>query len=117
MDIEPGFYHLKIRKGKTLRKVFTFKVDGSPVNLTGYTAKAQVRSTPESSIALVEMATGDSSILLGGILGTITLVKSAGFTATLDQTNAVWELELTEPSGDVMSLLYGPCTIFPEVVV
>lgn len=116
MDLEPGVYHLKIRQGKTLRKVFTFKIAGVLVNLSGYTARAQVRQIPDASTALVDLSTANGGIALGGALGTITLILADTATANLTPINAVWELELIEPGGDVMSLLYGPATIQPEVV-
>lgn len=116
MDLEPGQYHLKIRQGKTVRRVFTFKINGVLVNLTGYQAKAQVRSTPDSSVSLLSFDTATSTILLGGAAGTITLVQTAVVTAALTPINAVWELQLIEPNGDITPLLEGPCTIKPSVV-
>jgi hypothetical protein len=43
------------------------------INLTGYTARMQVRSTLESAEALIELTTANGRIALGGSAGTITL--------------------------------------------
>jgi hypothetical protein len=117
VDIDPGTYHLRIRQGKTLRKTFTFRT-GSPlfaVDLTGWSARAQVRSNVESEVVLIDFTDSDGSIELGGPAGSITLVLTDAVTAALDPVFGVWELELVEPGGDVFSLLEGPVTVESEV--
>jgi hypothetical protein len=71
-------------------------VPGALINLTGYTAKIQLRRALESSVELE--LTHASGITLGGVAGTITIV----FTST--QTSAllgdyVWDLKLTDSLG------------------
>ena len=91
----------------------------TPVNLTGYSAKMQIRSKPESKAVIIELSTTNGRITLGtsGDLttGAINLFISASDTANLSVCeNAVYDLELT--SGSVVTrILQGNVIISPEV--
>jgi hypothetical protein len=91
----------------------------APVNLTGYTAKMQIRSKPESKAVILELSTSNGRITLGTsgnfATGAINLFISASDTANLSVCeNAVYDLELT--SGSVVSrILQGNVIISPEV--
>lgn len=90
-----------------------------PVNLTGYTAKMQIRSKPESKAVILELSTSNGRITLGTSgdysTGAINLFISASDTANLSVCeNAVYDLELTY--GSVVSrILQGNIIISPEV--
>jgi hypothetical protein len=92
-----------------------------PVNLTGYTAKLQVRSTHNSKAVILELSTSNGRITLGTAgdftTGAINLFISATDTAQLsvcDNTKPVYDLEMT--SGSVVSrILQGNVIIAPEV--
>ena len=93
----------------------------TPVNLTGYTAKLQVRSTHDSKAIILELSTSNGRITLGTggdfTTGAINLFISATDTAQLsvcDNTKPVYDLEMT--SGSVVSrILQGNVIIAPEV--
>lgn len=76
-------------QGATFRRriLYTTLVDGveTPVNLTGMTARMQVRSNIESLNTLVSLTTG-AGITLGGVNGTIDLYISATDTNSLPET-------------------------------
>jgi hypothetical protein len=92
-----------------------------PVNLTGYTAKLQVRSTHNSKAVILELSTSNGRITLGTAgdftTGAINLFISATDTAQLSvcgNTKPVYDLEMT--SGSVVSrILQGNVIIAPEV--
>jgi hypothetical protein len=93
----------------------------TPVNLAGYTAKLQVRSSHDSKAIILELSTSNGRITLGTggdfTTGAINLFISASDTAQLsvcDKTKPVYDLEMT--SGSVVSrILQGNVIIAPEV--
>jgi hypothetical protein len=100
-------YDILIEQGATLQPVVTYKESGAAINLTGYTARMQVRSTLESAEALIELTTANGRIALGGSAGTITLTISATDTAALTAGRGVYDLELVSGSGIVTRFLQG----------
>jgi tRNA threonylcarbamoyladenosine modification (KEOPS) complex Pcc1 subunit len=108
-------YDILIEQGATFSQVITYKESGVAVNLTGYTARMQVRSTLESATTVVELTTANGRIALGGTAGTITLTISATDTAGLTAGRGVYDLELVSGSGIVTRLLQGVATISRNV--
>ena len=89
----------------------------TPVNLTGYTAKMQIRSKPESKAVILELSTSNGRITLnsGSQNGAIRLFISATDTGLLSVCDkAVYDLELY--NGAVTTrILQGNVIISPEV--
>ena len=108
-------YDILIEQGATYSQLVTYKEAGVAVNLTGYTARMQVRSTLESATTVVELTTANGRIALGGAAGTITLTISATDTAALTAGRGVYDLELVSGSGIVTRLLQGVATISRNV--
>ena len=111
--MEPGQYKLKVRKNRVLDKTFTWKIDGTPVDLTGYTAKMQIRRTTNAEPIL--QLTESDGITLGGNAGTIRIKRSPAQTALLIAGLHVWDLELIPASGDAVTLLEGAAAIEEQV--
>lgn len=112
-----GKLKLTIDQGATFTKQLTWKT-GTPavaVDLTGYTARMQIRPTIESSTVLVSLTTENGGIALGGTAGTITLTITATATAAFTWTEGVYDLELVSAGGVVTRLLKGAVTVTPEV--
>jgi len=112
-----GKLNLLVEKGATfsLTLIYNTKINdvSTPVDLTGYTARAQFREEYDSPSAFVSL-TSTSGIVLGGNTGTITLNIPANTTQTLVPDLAVWDLELQ--SGDtVVRLVEGKVRLKPEV--
>ena len=108
-------YDILIEQGATYSQLVTYKEAGVAINLTGYTARMQVRSTLESASTVVELTTANGRIALGGAAGTITLTISATDTAALTAGRGVYDLELVSGSGIVTRLLQGVATISRNV--
>lgn len=112
----PGEWDITIVQGATLDLTLTWKdPDGSPVNLTGASARMNVRESTASSVTLLSLTTADGRITLGGVAGTIRLLLSAAVTATLSWTWGVYDLEIELAAGQVTRLLKGRVTVDPEV--
>ena len=109
-------HNFTIEQGTTLMKPFIWKdSDGVPVDLTGYTAKMQVRQSPQSGTVLLELSTSNGRITLGGAAGTITLVLTAATTAAIAWRRGVYDIELTSGDGTVTRLLEGEIQVSKEV--
>ena len=112
----PAKLKLTIYQGATFRKRLVWKApNGTPIDLTGCTARMQVRSEVESVTPLLELNTAGGGIALGGAGGTIDLYVSDENTALVTWESGVWDLEITHPSGEVTRLAQGSISVSPEV--
>ena len=109
-------FDLTINQGATFELTVTWKDSaGTAINLTGYSARMQVRETYSSSTSIVSLTSG-AGITLGGAAGTIAIVISATTTAALTAPfSGVYDLELVSAGGVVTRLLQGAATVTPEV--
>jgi len=87
----------------------------APVDLTGWTAAAQVRSNKPDTTVLVDMS--DHIVLTSE--GDVSVTLPASVTVDLSTgglTQGVWDLELTETAGGrVVRLVEGKVTISQDV--
>lgn len=103
----PAKYNTAVKVGATFDPVLTWKT-GDPlaaVNLTGYTAKMQVRT--RTGTLVVELSTANGRITLGGAAGTISLLLTASETAAIAAGKYDFDLKLTSGTGEVYVLLDG----------
>lgn len=112
-----GAWNLDVEQGATFDVTLTWKdAGGSPVDLTGYTARAQVRSMVTSAVPLVDMTVGNGRLTLGGTAGTIRILLDDTTTAAFPAPfSGVWDLEVESGSGVTTRLLAGAVTVTPEV--
>lgn len=112
-----GDWALHIEQGATFDVTLTWKDSaGTPVDLTGYSARAQVRSMHTSATPIVDMTVGGGQLALGGAAGTIRILLTDTVTAALPAPFAgVWDLELESGTGVTTRLLAGAATVSPEV--
>lgn len=109
-----GIYHMKLDQGSTFSLVLTYKdSNGDAINLSGYTARMQMRRNHEDT-TLIDLTTENGRIALGGSAGTVTLTIAAGDTAALPPVEGVYDLELVQGSV-VDKLLAGTFSIAREV--
>lgn len=110
-----GIYHIQIEQGSTFSRTITYKDSaGSAIDLSGYTARMQLRKNIEDTSNILELTTSNGRISLGGVAGTVTLTIAASDTAALSAIEGVYDLELV--SGDtVEKLLKGTFTVQREV--
>jgi hypothetical protein len=93
MALDPGTYKTTIWCGATWERTFTWRVDGTLVNWTGYTAKLQVKQYLNDASVLT--LTSGSGITLGGSAGTIALVMSSALTGAVTPGSYLYDLEVT----------------------
>lgn len=111
-----SYHDFTIDQGSTFQRTLTWKdSDGTPIDLTEFTARMQIRRTLRSEEVLVEMTTENGYIELGGAEGTIMLTIPADVTKELVVTRGVYDIELESVDGIVTRLLQGCVIISPEV--
>jgi hypothetical protein len=110
-DMKPGNYPLDIYRGDTYRWQFTLWADADktqPVDLTGVTARSQIRDKPAGKL----LSTIDCTITQPNIiLGTLTADECAKITGT----TCAWDLQLTWPNEDITTLLAGAVALTIDV--
>lgn len=91
--------------------------NGNPVDLTGWSARMQVR-TGHGGTLLLDLSTANGKITLSSG-GTIEIEATASDTDGLDFERAVYDLELTPPSGsaNTVRLLEGYIYLNRQVTV
>ena len=114
---KPAKLKLTIYQGATFRKRLTWKAGtpAVPVDLTGCTARMQVREEVDSPAALLTLTTENGGIALGGAAGTIELVVEAEDSAAFTWNSGAWDLEIVHPGGEVTRLAQGSVVVSPEV--
>jgi hypothetical protein len=111
--ISPGKYNITAYQGATYDLNLNWKIGGTAVNLTGYTAAMQVRESYNAPATILSLTNG-SGITLGGTAGTIQIAVSASTMGSATPGNYVYDLELTQAS-QVTRLIQGIFNIEPEV--
>lgn len=87
-----------------------------PLDLTGYTARMQLRSNAGSDVVLLELNTTNGGIAINPSTGTISLLITAAQTQAMDFSNAVYDLQLTAADGvTVTRLVEGSISVEPGV--
>lgn len=82
----------------------------TPINLTGYTARMDIKKDVNSS-AIITLTTENGRITLGGAAGTIALTIVSADTDALPVGNYKYDMELVSGSGTVTRLLEGSVSV------
>lgn len=110
-----GIYNDTLDQGATYNLVVVYKQDnGTPVNLTGFSAYMQLRESYEATVADLTLSTANGGISINGVAGEITITATATQTTALVSDFYVYDLELVSGST-VIRLLQGQITVNSEV--
>lgn len=108
----PQIYDMQIFQGSYFQRIITYTVDNLPFNLTGYTARGQIRASPNSAVLLSFTCTIPNPTD-GKINIEILATASAGVTLP----SGVYDIEIVPATGEAYAtrILMGSVTISPEV--
>lgn len=110
-----GQYNIVADQGATFSRNLHWKdVNGNAIDITGYTARMQVRQKYTSSTTVLNLVS-PTDITLGGNSGTIVVTASATATAAITAGEYVYDLEMVSSAGIVTRLLQGTFELRPEV--
>jgi len=110
-------------QGADLAVTLVWQGPDSPVDLTGYQARMQVKAGYGDAQPLLEFTDGNGRIELGGAEGTVTLKLTAAETGALEvplpegpprippRICHVYDLELVAPGGTVTRMAFGLFTV------
>lgn len=116
-----GTYNIICEQGTTFTRILDIErpdPDDStqyiPYNLTGHTARMQVRRTIESTTPMLTLTTENGGISISGTIGRITINASATQTAALT-SSGVYDIEIISSSGAVSRVVQGNFNLSLEV--
>lgn len=117
MSTKPAKHDLTIYQGQTFICHLLWKDgQGIPINLTGYSARSEWRRSSRSQDILYSLSSKeDNGIQVDGDSGRILLTIPADVSSGFKFRNAVYDLELINPSGEVTRLIEGEVIVSPEV--
>lgn len=132
ITVEPARLDFVVRRGSTLRRSVTWYSDpvwtdrtetelntiaSTPVDLTGYTGRMQVRADDRTNTLVETLTTENGGLTFGGVAGTITFYLSDAATEAITADDNVYDLEIIEPGGDVVPFLAGKFTMKDQITV
>ena len=112
--MRPGVRNLSLYAGDTEKFNIAITAGGLPVDLTGWTIKAEIRAS-RGAPTVIETFTCTLSPTPED--GTLTISLSDTETAGLPIGAAigVWDLQMTSPTGDVKTFLTGSVEVTQDV--
>ena len=116
--MKPAVVNLTIYQGSTFMQEFQWKTGNpaTPVDLTGFTARMQIRPKITDPTIIATLTTENAGITFtDAVNGKFTMEISATDTSAMEFKNAVYDLEMVMPGGRVKRLFGGGVTLSPEV--
>jgi len=108
---QPADQDLIITRGDTETIVVTIQDDnGTAINITGRTYRAQIRTSQDSTTVRGSF----TCTVTSGASGQVTCVLAAADSATLTAGNYFWDLE-ENASGVISTILAGNVTVLADV--
>ena len=112
--MNPARYNINVYQGATFNLSPVWKIGGIAVNLTGYTADMQVRQFTDTAI-ITEMSTSNGRIVINGSAGQINITLDASQTGALTAGQYMYDLNVTDTSGNVYKILQGAFVVNASV--
>lgn len=107
-DVQVVNITLTIFKDVTFDELFVLKDDADvEIDLTGYSAKMQIKNCGGSDPVLFELSNVNGRIILNSSPGEIQLKINDTDTGAIAFDKGVYDLILTDPSGDTELVLRG----------
>lgn len=89
---------------------------GDVIDLTGCTAHMQIRKRQGDPVLIDVSSTGENpGITLGGETGQVLVKLTAAQTTLLTARNALYDMEITMPNGDVHRAVEGSIEVSPNI--
>ena len=110
-------YNTVIDQGADWYINFTYENPaGTPVNLTGYTAALQIRTSPLAATAVLSLTSPSGGITITGATGLIACHATAVQTAAIINGRYAYDIEITAPStGIITRLVQGTVDVSAQV--
>ena len=109
-----GKYNVKADQGSTFVLDFIVSTDSVPWNLTGYTARMQVRAFTSSPDTILDLSTAGGQIVLTSG-GRVTVTVSAAVMSDVVAGKHYYDIELVSAGNEVTRILEGRFVVTAEV--
>jgi hypothetical protein len=114
--MKPGIYPITARQGTRFKLRFNLATNNVGIPLTNYSAAMQVRKSVTSSTTLLNLVSPTNiSLNAGNVDGDVLVTVSGATMATLPAGTWVYDIELTDPSGNPEAVLEGKFIVKAEV--
>lgn len=110
----PAQVNLCLPQGQTWDISFRWSADGTPVDLSTYSARMQLRASAEAASPVASLTTANGQISLTST-GGIQLNLSATSTSAITAAVYLYDLELVSSSGNVRRLMEGNAKVSREI--
>lgn len=113
----PGYLAITIYQGATFKRIIRLKDSANAaIDLTGSTARMQIRQAITDTTPLIELTAANSrATITDAANGEITLLIADEDTAELDFVKGVYDLEVEYSDGTVDRVLRGKVRLSKEV--
>jgi hypothetical protein len=106
----PTNYDLEIYKGDFVEAFVIVRDDNAdPINLTGYTAQAQLKTNYDDSSPV------EFECTVTGPTGQVRIYLSSADSSTLVPGDYIWDFQVVNPDGDARTYIAGDVTVHNEV--
>lgn len=95
---------------------WTGRFKDSPINLTGYGAKMQIRSIKDNAV-LADLSTENGKIVISPSEGTITMTLLSAETALITEHKGKYDFLLVDSEGENIPFMEGEVTISQGVTI
>jgi len=107
---------LAIEQGADWKQTITWDIDGTPIDITGYSAQMDIVAGFDDITPQISLSTGNGRIVLADPTNGILDLSIAGAdTALLTPGSYYYDLLMTSASSEKTSLLNGKIQILPRV--
>lgn len=116
--MQPAHIDLEVYKGSTFVKTIQWKTGATPVavNLTGCTARMQIRKSVNDTTVLDTLTTENSRLeIYAPTEGRVRITIPADISSAYTFTSAVYDLEIVFLDTTVTRIIEGCLTAAPEV--
>jgi hypothetical protein len=108
--------NFRVVQGDTFSAIVTYQnPDGTNINLTGYTARMDVRNE-QSGKVLCASATSPTGIVINPGNGQLTITFTPAQTRKFTTPNAAYQLKIISQSGVHTTILSGYFSVTPAVI-
>jgi len=108
--------NLRFQQGARFSKAFLMvNNDGSPKDLSGYSARFQVRATRDAALPVVDASTANGKVAIDSLNGLITVTIGAVEMTAMTWRSGVWDLEVYNSTENVYRPFEGFASLSLEV--
>jgi hypothetical protein len=109
---------ITVRQGTTIEWAYAPKdATGQPINLAGWSARMQVRTSPDAKAAVLELSTDNGKVTVDGnqFKNKLAPVDTSSVRITGEALEGVYDYEIVDANGNVTLIDSGTFVIQREI--